>query len=327
MTLTNLTKDSINDSFQDQIDVYDYMAAGTGTTSFEPGQTTLANEICRLRVENIVSVDLNDSLVGYWNFDADASDSLGLHDGTVNGATLDTTNQKLGDGCYDFDGNDYITTGSFQITTGSFSISVWMNKSSIPGASTEMFACADQTGDYFQFRLFNGEVYMYVKDAGADYCISQKAITSGWHHVVGTWDNDAHTTKIYIDGVLQDTDTNTDVTITDITSILYIGINSDLSSSEYTGILDELAIWNKVLSQDEITALYNSGTGYAYKFPLIKYVDVRVPAPQADGNTLGEVGLFDSATSGNMGLRQLTENDTFSLEEVKIQLKISSEVN
>ena len=79
-----------------------------------------------------------------------------------------------------------------------------------------------------------------------------------WHHIVATYSNITETIKIYIDGVedisrvlpgFGDMATNADN--------LLVGIESH---DGFSGIIDELAIWNKALTATEISSLYNNGT-------------------------------------------------------------------
>jgi len=81
-----------------------------------------------------------------------------------------------------------------------------------------------------------------------------------WYYVVGTWDFSG--SKIYIDGVLQGSNSNAkvaQVTASDIN----IGSKSKGSSksSSFIGKIDEVNIWNRALSVDEIKYLYNGGQG------------------------------------------------------------------
>ena len=62
--------------------------------------------------------------------------------------------------------------------------------------------------------------------------------------------------KLYVDGVLIESKTNaTPGTAISNNSNLKIGKNS----SSFIGIVDDLSIWNEVLTANELTALYNSG--------------------------------------------------------------------
>ena len=74
-----------------------------------------------------------------------------------------------------------------------------------------------------------------------------------WHHVVLTC-TPSNSSKIYVDGVLEGTSTSSLYAMT--LSILYIG---NWQTGWITnGSLDDIGIWNRALSQQEITSLYSA---------------------------------------------------------------------
>jgi len=75
-----------------------------------------------------------------------------------------------------------------------------------------------------------------------------------WHHIVGTYDRVA--TKRYVDATLLGSTAYTDP-INTSPSTVRIGARDDLLES-YNGYLDEVKIYNKALSADEISDLYNN---------------------------------------------------------------------
>lgn len=82
-----------------------------------------------------------------------------------------------------------------------------------------------------------------------------------WHHIVATYDNATETMKIFVDGVEKN-------------SISYPGLFGTLPANSYNfdlgayyngnymfdGREDELALWNRALTANEINSLYNNGT-------------------------------------------------------------------
>jgi hypothetical protein len=85
---------------------------------------------------------------------------------------------------------------------------------------------------------------------------------SGWHYIVATYDGVTERFKIYIDGKEKANQ--------QFKGFGKIGINSrDVSIGSYrtlnvyqlNGKLDDMAVWERALSQDEILQLWNSGQG------------------------------------------------------------------
>jgi hypothetical protein len=102
-----------------------------------------------------------------------------------------------------------------------------------------------------------------------------------WYHVVFTWDIVAGYAKIYLNGTLADTK-NTTITPADITAGLGIGRNYTYDEYYFPGKIDEVAVWNKALSDAEIGNLYNAGSGKLLindkKFGCLAYCNV-IEAP------------------------------------------------
>jgi len=91
-----------------------------------------------------------------------------------------------------------------------------------------------------------------------------------WHHVVGTYDRVA--SKRYVDATLLGSTAYTDPINTSPNAVR-IGTRDDLLES-YNGYLDEVRIYNKALSADEISDLYNN-YGYTTASYLARFWCVR----------------------------------------------------
>jgi len=82
-----------------------------------------------------------------------------------------------------------------------------------------------------------------------------------WHHIATSSDPVAGETKIYIDGVevgLGGAPVITDV-IGGETPDLFIGANPGEPGREWNGLIDDLALWGRALTADEVTEIFNAG--------------------------------------------------------------------
>ena len=77
-----------------------------------------------------------------------------------------------------------------------------------------------------------------------------------WNHLVGTYDGT--TLRIYVDGVLAGS-TVAVGTIDATTLDSLIGVHNSLATNFFNGLLDDVRIYNRALSNDEIKQLYNMG--------------------------------------------------------------------
>ena len=225
----------------------------------------------------MVSTLLN-GLVSYWKLDtnnATQPDEVGGNDGTVTGATF-TASGKIG-GAYSFDGvNDYISIvpSPVDFSLTSYTIGMWiyrdvdssgferlLSKGIFGTAQADIFLQISNL-DKIQFGWQNSG---YTNNI---YALGNTSIpVNTWTHVVGIFDDDSNTFKIYVNGV-DDTGATTGTT----SSARANGRNGLLfchyptTYYGFNGLLDETAIWNRALTTNEITELYNDGEGNQYPF-------------------------------------------------------------
>jgi hypothetical protein len=79
---------------------------------------------------------------------------------------------------------------------------------------------------------------------------------------MGTYTCDGTTANMYINGALDNTGTVFQRTAK--SNGFIIGSNVELPWIYFDGYIDEFGIWDKVITQEEITTLYNNGNGLFY---------------------------------------------------------------
>ncbi len=211
-------------------------------------------------------------LMGYWPFNGNANDQSGNgNNGTVNGATLTTDRFGNSNSAYSFDGvNDFISTSySGILGTNSRSVSFWYNSLT---DNTEETVFTDyggnNCGDGFACTLFPSN------KPGVDNTCSfiksnSMASVNNWNYYTVTYDSSdspfIYNCKLYINGVLQSTSQSSSVY--DINTIN--GINMVFGASRFltpnsvqyfNGKIDDIGIWDRALTQEEITNMYNGVT-------------------------------------------------------------------
>ena len=174
--------------------------------------------------------------------------------GTTNEMWNAGTTGKI-NGSLDFDDtNDYVSVADHARLdlTNRLSISFWVNTDAneadnvvvSKGASYEVGINAD--GDIYYWEGTN------TNDDG-----SARILTGTWHHVTIT--NDETTLTYYVDGEQTATDT-VNVTIgADNTTVLYIG-HDGVGGNYFDGQIDEVKIFNYVLSATQVKQVFNSGS-------------------------------------------------------------------
>ena len=81
-----------------------------------------------------------------------------------------------------------------------------------------------------------------------------------WHHIVATTGNGG-VTQLYVNGVLEATSTGVPIIAASggNNNVLCIGCNPD-NGREFDGLIDDIAMWDRVLTDEEVTSIYAAGT-------------------------------------------------------------------
>jgi hypothetical protein len=227
-----------------------------------------------------VEFDPNLGLISWWMFDegagTTADDSAGDNDGTLVGDPVWTSGQ-IG-GALDFDGDDdYVDVGdpiddSLDFGAGdSFSISAWVKTTDENGQIVYKRRCTGVGGHYeegYRLHLTTGKPSFGIEDTsdnGTQISGSTIVTNNEWHHVVAVRDTATDRLYIYLDGS-SDATPVTDVTLgtLDTDRSLEIG-RADATSppglSYHDGKIDDVRIYERALSAEEVLQLYLEGAG------------------------------------------------------------------
>src|SRR3989338_43253 len=224
--------------------------------------------------------NITTGLVSHWKMDettgTTASDSAGTNTGTLINSPTWTTG-KLNN-ALSFDGiNDYTNISNesnFDFErTNSFSASAWIKiapttvENSILGKE---FNGPTYTGWAFYVEPDSVRVFLVNKwDAPSNGIVKNSSIQVDdnlWHHVAFTYNGTslASGINIYIDGVLSNGTVTRDNLSASMLNNVPLNIGSSVSGSAnyFKGVLDEIRVYNRVLSSSDITELYNyTGSG------------------------------------------------------------------
>jgi hypothetical protein len=165
-----------------------------------------------------------------------------------------------------FDGvDDYVPTGSINFGSGDFSGSCWVKSSDVSGAQRRMFGKDFNTpgpGGWFWFNFGSGNPYLEFKDSSnvVSSLASGGSIADGaWHHVAFTVDRTGNSDKIYIDGILKNSNTpNFTGIFGDATSTKTVNIGGQ-PGLYLNAVIDDVRIYNYARTAEQITQDYNAG--------------------------------------------------------------------
>lgn len=194
-------------------------------------------------------------------------DEVGSNHGTNTGAIPTADRFGAENMAYYFDGTSYITFGDNSSTDldvmDAISISVWVYPQSATGTRSIVTKWNESTSE--QYGVFqNGTEAMYavrtVNNIGTNVPI---VASMDWHHVVFTYDKSNNEQKFYYDGILLSTTTSVGTYANSVNStFLSIGAQyNDLNgiagtpSRYFVGSIDDLRIYDRVLSVEEVDSL------------------------------------------------------------------------
>ena len=219
--------------------------------------TNLYNSGSGYQIPSEVDSTLSLGQVGYWTFDSDATDAtVNGYDGTVDGAT--NTTGKINNG-YSFDGtNDKINIPAIGYTLDDFSVNFWFNSDDISQTKVMWSRSADNN-----FTIYNtSSTNIQVRLIGTNRAFTVPTMSSStWYMLTVTRQSD--TVRVYLNGTESSSEGQTSAGVMP-NEIFYIGQYN--SGFNWDGLIDEVGMWNRALSSTEVTALYNSGSGFQYPY-------------------------------------------------------------
>lgn len=205
-----------------------------------------------------------------------------------------------------FDGtNDYVSASLppvfNNIPTNSFTIEAWVYPQ---GSSFSRIVFAQQnTSNFVSFGVsISNTVYFYVVSSGTTYSIvtTNALPINQWTHVAARWIPGSNNTEVLFNGVLQAAVPG-GTSSTGTSSVMTIGARSDGTTQFFTGMLDELKIWNSARTNCQIAGNMNStllgtepGLSAYYKFNQ----------GNAGANNAGITNLPDLSSGGSNGTLQ-----------------------
>ncbi|MFQ6043811.1 MAG: LamG domain-containing protein [Candidatus Poribacteria bacterium] len=197
-------------------------------------------------------------IVAYWPFDEgkgkDAKDASGNgNDGEVHDA-------KWVDGRFgkalEFDGNFVLVPNDDSYNFDkeqSFSIVLWINYK----AKGAWQGVLQKFNGGYPFKVEvnpSNNLYFALWDRTNNPGASVGNVSGSWHHAAFVRDRSEKKLYAYLDGVLKETKDDTIAGTIKNASDLYIGARKPGTAILYYGILDEIAIYDRILSEAEINA-------------------------------------------------------------------------
>lgn len=260
----------------------------------------------------------------YYNMSSVNDASTNSRHLTGSGMSYNTTQALIGESG-EWDPGDFLNydPGILWPTTEDFSLSVWVYPDNAAGDTRQIIfggvsgaACDD--GLTFALRS-NGTLFVEEGCNPQDFPNALFSFNT-WTHLVMVYNKTGSTSKLdlYINGIYNDTITNMGgygdfiyATDAGVPNDDRLGVTRGAATNQqFEGYMDEISIWNISLTSDNVTELYNSGSGCAW--PL-------------DSCAAGGGG--DPGDTLNITNTTPADSNSFNAQNFSINATISSESN
>jgi hypothetical protein len=201
----------------------------------------------------------NNGLVGWWPFNGNANDESGNgNNGTVNGAALVSDRSGNPNASYNFNGvsnSVFISNSILPYSPMSSTFSFWFNT-----ADSDAIFMSDRAPGInyakYQIGISDNQVSSNSYASACNTTPANSAFSYNvWTHAVVVKNRDLNKEFLYLNGAL--VDSTYGLCYHETNNATYFGVRGGSSiDAYYSGILDDIAIYNRALTQEEITALY-----------------------------------------------------------------------
>ncbi|MGD8701426.1 MAG: putative Ig domain-containing protein [Desulfosarcina sp.] len=257
-----------------------YHPSGTPpTTGNYPLVVTLSdadgNAVQRQFNITVVACSAGPSPVSRWDFDEGigmtAGDGVGGNDGTLAGDTAWSTDTPDGSGSsLTFDGSgDYVRVGDHTSLhlTGQLTLMAWVKETAV-GRYAKVIS--RRTGYHFYFLgVDRGHPYAGIGD-DINYTVTGKSLLMSlnrWNHLAVVYDDAIDRMFLHFDGTERMTTVNQTLPVM-VGVDLSIGADSEGTQNFFIGDLDDVAVYDRALTDAEIRSLLN---GSAHPSRVVSY--------------------------------------------------------
>jgi hypothetical protein len=254
------------------------------------------------------------SIVSYWKADGDAIDSISGNNGTLIGATYSA---GIVGQSFATDVNKYIEvpdSPNLKIPQN-ITIEAWVNPSISTGDRVILSKGDSTIGDGWHMMLRQNNTLAVQARFGGAWEILETSATipvGTWHHVAYTYNGSE--VKLYVDGVLNASRMLTGP-IQQNTRPLKIGTVYQ-NYAFFVGLIDEVAIYNNILSESELNGHYENGmAGESYC--------EWIPEPPSFLVWRDRFGITGSGWPANVEV-QVTADNPETMEKPDIELTLTT---
>jgi len=216
-------------------------------------------------------------LVGWWTMDSNDINGTAIYDksGLNYVATSIGTSNTAGQikEARSFNGStDYIDLNGAGDLTGDITVSAWIKPTAYAGEYNTVMAKSAETfsGIQWELSVHNTNQLFFTGSNGSTTFRASKSgiVLNKWQHVVGTYNGTTKVFNVYINAAIGTSATLTGTKSTTAGTAKIGRENHATAYYPFTGTIDDVRIYNYVLSAQDVANLYNSAkTTYVTSAP------------------------------------------------------------
>jgi len=259
-------------------------------------------------------------LAAYYPFNGDATDHSGnLNHGTVDGATLVPDRFGRANKAYWFNGTGACINvpNSISLNSGYLALSLWIKIDTIQSGNHQIISkYSDSPVAGYSYCLTDGKPQIYCRFNGLwDFWgedTNIEVLTTGqWHYLAATYDG--VNIMNFVDGI-QVSQTTKIGAIYSSPRNLRIGANSEYGGNYFYGAIDDIRIYNRALTSDEIDVLYCENGLYPDFSAAVQ--SGTIPLTVAFTNSSGgEISSYQWDFDNNGSIDSVDENPVWTYNE------------
>ncbi|MCK4670598.1 MAG: right-handed parallel beta-helix repeat-containing protein, partial [Nanoarchaeota archaeon] len=175
-------------------------------------------------------------------------------------------NRTIKNSAFDLDGSgDYLQVpfnGTLNVSD-SFAIEAWIKPGTVSAAYRAILEKGTGATDrYFLYAYSDEVLFGYDMSSGYFLTTSANLKVGQWYHIVGQHNQSDGNWSIYVNGSLEVVSSGHTAGPKNNSGMLRIGVASYTLASYFNGDIDEVRVWNKILTPQEILDSYNNGLNH-----------------------------------------------------------------
>lgn len=260
--------DNDNDGYSIDEGVCGIADCNDSNSDINPGELEICGNNIDENCDGIIPGCENFGLMAYYKFNNDLSNGIAYDETGYNNASCTACpiyREDLGinnSGTYEFNGNsNYLIIPPSTLNNQTYTISAWINPNvSGNGGMIIYFNAGTITQGILNlwYSRDTNSILIYNNYNLQNQSSMDTIAPNEWSNIILTYNINLRQVKVYINGELKITDN--DFIETPLPAVAMIGAKSD-NTKYFSGYIDEIKIYNRVLADSEIQSIYNENAG------------------------------------------------------------------